>query len=116
MRPIMTTLLFVALASLCACIALGQVTNPSGLKRKFKHDVKINSRYDSSSDKTTVVLNPYVVQVSSGSLTPDTISIMCRFTYKGRTLAALPDPIEFHVISDQCRGWQFDKEKDRPFS
>jgi hypothetical protein len=117
MRPAVTAFLFAVLASLYVDVSIAQDTKPSGIeKRKFKHHVEIASRYDPASDKTTVVLNPYVVQVSSNSLSPDTVSIMCGFTYRGRALTGLPDTIEFHLIFDQRRGWQFDKEKKRELS
>ena len=117
MRFMITTLLFVALAAHHTGVTPAQDSKSSGVaKRKFKHHGEIASRHDPSSGKTTVVLNPYVVHVSSGSLSPDTVSVMCGFSYAGRALTGPPETIEFHIIVDQRRGWQFEKEKERKLS
>lgn len=109
----------VTLACFYASTSLAQETKPAGIiKRKFKHHAEIVSRYDPSSDKTMVVLNPYKIPLDVMRITvePDFFSIMCGFTYKGQTLTGVPDTIEFHIFSDGTGGWKFDSDKKRVLS
>jgi len=109
----------VTLACFYFATSFAQQPTPVGIeKRKFKHHGEISSRYDSSLDKTTVVLNPYRIPIDSmdTNVNPQVFSIMCGFTYKGRKLTGRPETIEFHIISDGTHGWKFDSEQKRALS
>jgi hypothetical protein len=111
MRPTIRLLLLANLVY--TALSFAQGTKPAEVaKHKFKHNGEIDSRYDASSDKTIVVLNPYKIPPKS----QDVFSIMCGFTFKGRTISAPPDSIEFHIFSDGISGWKFDNEKKRMLS
>jgi len=115
-----TRVIFVVLLAIFySSVSLAQEPKPAGItKRKFKHNGEINAHYDPSSNKTTVVLNPYRISVSSTEIpeNKEYFTMMCGFTYSGRTLTGGPDTIEFHIISDGTRGWKFDDDKKRILS
>jgi hypothetical protein len=111
-RIILLALLAFSLSILC----LAQQAQPGGIaKRKFKHRGQIDSSYDASSNKTTVVLNPFQISANAADEgeTKKYFSIMCGFIYQGRTMTDYPETIEFHIISDGTRGFKFDDDKKR---
>lgn len=115
MRRTLTVLLLISSACYCA-EALAQEAKPVGIaKRKYKHHAKIEASYDPSSNKTSVVLNPYKLSESTTESIANTeyYSMMCGFTYEGRVLTAPPNRAEIHIISDGARGWKFDEESKR---
>ncbi|MFL6253652.1 MAG: hypothetical protein ACJ74T_01390 [Pyrinomonadaceae bacterium] len=119
MRHMIKATLLFTLACFYAAASLAQEGKPAGIaKRKFKHHGKIDSRYDPSTDKTTVVLNPYAIppDATDTNVYPQRFSIMCGFTYKGRASSGRPATIEFHLLSDGSHGWKFDKEPQRALS
>lgn len=119
MRGTIKVILLFTLACFYAAVSLSQEAKPTGItKRKFKHRGKIDSRYDPTADKTTVVLNPYDIPPDpmDTNVYPQRFSIMCGFTYKGRALSGRPETIEFHILSDGSHGWKFDSEQKRVLS
>ena len=114
-RIVLITWLAFSLSPLC----LAQQVQPGGIaKRRFKHRGQIVSSYDKSSNKTTVVLNPYEIPGSAADQgeNKEYFSIMCGFIYQGRTMIGYPETVEFHIISDGTRGFKFDDEKKRTLS
>ena len=109
-RIILLALLASSLSILCLAQQPGEIA-----KRKFKHRGQIDSSYDASSNKTTVVLNPYQISANAADEgeTKEYFSIMCGFIYQGRTMTDYPETIEFHIISDGTRGFKFDDDKKR---
>src|ERR1041384_7411802 len=115
MRTTLTVLLLI-LSACCCAEALAQGAKPAGIaKRKFKHHAKIEASYDTSSNRTSVVLNPYELSETTTESIANTeyFSMMCGFTYEGRALTAPPQRAEIHLISDGTRGWKFDEERKR---
>jgi hypothetical protein len=119
MRGTIKVFLLFTLACFYALTSVAQEAKPAGIaERKFKHHGKINSRYDPSLDKTTVVLNPYEIprDMMDTNVHPQVFSIMCGFTYKGRASSGHPEMIEFHILSNGGHGWKFDSEPKRALS
>ena len=116
MRKTLTVILLLICSACCCAEALAQEAKPVGIaKRKFKHHAKIEASYDASSNKTSVVLNPYRLTESTTESIANTeyYSVMCGFTYEGRSMTVTPKRAEIHIISDGARGWKFDEEKKR---
>ncbi len=85
-------------------------------QRKFEHRGKIDSRYDASTNKTTVVLNPYnvpIVDTAEVAANRQYFSIMCGYVYQGQKMTNYPETIEFHIISDGTRGFKFNESQNR---
>lgn len=105
-----------------ACFILGLFSLSFGQQisqRKFEHRGKIESRYDASTNKTKVVLNPYdvpVVDTVEASENRQYFSIMCGFVYEGKKMTSYPETIELHIISDGTRGFKFNESQDRVLS
>lgn len=105
-----------------ACLTLGLFASSFGQqrqlaeRRKFEHRGKIDSRYDASTNKTTVVLNPYDVPITdTAEVAADWqhFSIMCGFVYQGKKMTGDPETIELHVMSDSTRGFKFNESQNR---
>ena len=105
-----------------SCFILGLFSLSFGQQisqRKFEHRGKIESRYDASTNKTKVVLNPYdvpVVDTVEASENRQYFSIMCGFVYEGKKMTSYPETIELHIISDGTRGFKFNESQDRVLS
>lgn len=110
-----------------ACFTLGvfgqcfaqQVVASRIAPRKFEHRGKIQSRYDATTNKTQVVLNPYNVEkvdTSEGRATWQYFSIMCGFVYEGKKASGQPESIELHIFSDGTRGFKFTEPQNRVLS
>jgi hypothetical protein len=82
-------------------------------QRKFKHNGKVTSKYDSSKDQTTVFMEPYVIKESTNYVTVGVASIAITggFTYSGKKLVSVPRTIEFGVLSQSTSGYLFEKDR-----
>jgi hypothetical protein len=115
MRRFNRTLILMALFLTCAVTILAQDSQqliPS--KRKFKHNTKIESKYDRSKDQTMVYIDPY--HDSSGPVRYfdllENVILTAGFRYPGKTLTSIPEVIELGVITNSRLGWFFGGSRD----
>ena len=82
-------------------------------KRKFKHNTKIQTKYDSSKDQTMVYIDPYH---SSGPVhyfdLLENVIITAGFNHPGKTLKSVPEGVELGVITNSRYGWFFGGNKE----
>jgi hypothetical protein len=82
-------------------------------KRKFKHNTKIQTKYDSAKDQTMVYIDPYHHSgpVPYFELLENAV-VTAAFRYPGKTLTATPETVELGIITNSNIGWFFGENKD----
>jgi hypothetical protein len=82
-------------------------------KRHFKHNTKIRTKYDRTKDQTTVYIDPYhfTQPVSYFNLLKDVV-VIAAFRHPGKTLTAIPQQIEFGIITNSEDAWFFGKDME----
>jgi hypothetical protein len=98
---------FTVLAAI-SCFAQGLVPERPSEK------TKVESRYDSSKDESTVLVVPYLLILAANDYDPaERITLTFSFTYSGRTLPAPASSIKLHIVSKTRFGWEFEKPAER---
>ena len=100
---------------MCAVAGLAQDSKLEvPARRHFKHNTKIQTKYDRANDQTMVYIDPYFNY--SGSVKYfrllENVTPIAAFRYPGKTLTAIPQQVEFGLITNSSNGWFFGKDTE----